>query len=122
MKKLTLLTAIAAALMVGGPGLALCLSGMDAMGATFILFFGVNPLFSAICGAISGSDTGRLWPLPLITAALFLLGVWIYFDARELSFLIYGAGYLLIGWAAMLVSALITRLKQTKQNAENEKE
>ena len=114
MKKFIILTVIAAALMLGGPCLALCFSGLDAMGAIFILFFAVNPIFSAICGVTSGLDIKRLWSLPLITATLFLAGVWIFLDMGELDFLIYCAGYLAIGVAFMLPSAFIKARKQSK--------
>ena len=63
-----------------------------------------------------------MWPLPFITAALFL-GSWLIYEMGDLEgFLIYSVGYLLIGGVTMLISALITRLKQMKQNAENERE
>ena len=98
--------------MIGGPWLALKFPGMDAMGICFILFFAVNPLFSIVCGAFSGRNIRQLWALPLITAVLFLAGVWIFFEMGEPAFLIYAAVYLIVGSIAMLVSAFIMRRKQ----------
>ena len=112
MKKLLTWTLLSALLMIGCPWLALKFPGMDAMGICFILFFAVNPLFSIVCGAFAGRDFRQLWALPLIIAGLFLVGVWILFEMGELAFLLYAAGYLVIGCIAMLVSAFIIRQKQ----------
>ena len=107
MKRLIIWTLSAALLMIGGPFLVLtAFSGMDAMGACFILFFAVNPLFSAVCGVFSGMRIRRLWPLPAITAVLFLAGAWLFFEPGETAFLIYALGYLLIGAVAMFIAAL----------------
>ena len=112
MKKLLIWTGLVALLMIGGPWLALRLAGWNAMGACFLLFFGVNPLFSVVCGAAAGRELKRLWLLPVIVAALFLAGTWIFFEMGESAFLIYSGAYLVIGAVAMCVSALITRRKK----------
>ena len=111
MKKLLIWTFLSALLMIGGPWLALKFSGMDAMGICFILFYAVNPLFSVVCGAFAGKNIRQLWVLPLIAAGLFLVGVWVFFEMGEPAFLIYAAGYLVLGGIAMLVSAFIMRRK-----------
>ena len=122
MKKLIILTSIAAVLMLGAPGLALLLPGLDAMGAIFLLFFAVNPLFAVVTGAISGRDIKRMWPLPIITPLSFL-GSWLIYEMGDLEgFLIYSVGYLLIGGVTMLISALITRSVQKHRKDENERE
>ena len=97
--------------MLGGPCVALKFPGLDAMGISFILFFTINPLFSIVCGAFAGKNIRQLWALPMITAGLFLVGVWIFFEMGEPAFLPYAAGYLVLGGIAMLVSAFIMRRK-----------
>ena len=106
MKKFAIWTLLAALLMIGGPWVALQFPGYDAMGVCFILFFAVNPLFSAVCGAFAGRNVRRFWMLPIITSGLFVVGVWIFFEMGEPAFLIYGAGYLLIGAVAMVIFSL----------------
>ena len=109
MKKFITWSILSAFLMIGGPWVALQFPGLDAMGVCFLLFFAINPLFSAVCGAFAGRNISRSWLLPVVVAGLFVAGVWIFLDMGELDFLIYGADYLLIGSVAMLVSALIKR-------------
>ena len=82
------------------------------MAACFILFFAVNPLFSMVCGVFAGKDIKRLWPLPIITAGLFLIGTWLFFEMGETAFLLYCGCYLMIGIVAMLISAFVNKRKQ----------
>ena len=98
--------------MIGGPGLALAFSGWNAMGVCFLLFFGVDPVFSAVCGAFAGRDIKKMWMLPMIVSALYLAGVWLFFEMGEPAFLIYGAAYLVIGVLSMLISALVNKRKR----------
>ena len=107
MKKITAWSVSAALLMIGGPWIALKFAGWNAMGVCFILFFAINPVFSAVCGIFAGQSIRRLWVLPVITAVLFLAGVWLFFDWGEPAFLIYAGGYLAIGTAAMLISSFV---------------
>ncbi|MBE6941903.1 MAG: hypothetical protein E7455_06465 [Ruminococcaceae bacterium] len=109
MKTLIVWTLLAVLLMIGGPWLALQFAGMDAMGICFILFFAINPLFSVVCGALAGKKIRQLWALPIITAGLFLLGVWLFFEMGEPAFLIYSGSYLIISIIAMLISAFVNR-------------
>ena len=115
MKKLLIWTALAALLMIGGPWFALELAGWNAMGACFLLFFGVNPLFSVVCGAAAGRDLKRLWSLPVIVAALYLAGAWLFFEMGESAFLIYSGGYLVLGAVSMFISAFVRKRKQKKE-------
>jgi len=41
-----------------------------------------------------------MWSLPLISSITFLAGAWLFFDIREVWFIIYAATYLAIGWVA----------------------
>lgn len=75
-------------------GMALCM----------ILFFIVNPIYSAILGFHCGSDIHRMWDLPLVSSIAFLAGTWLFFDIKEMWFIIYALVYLIIGWSAMGIS------------------
>ena len=79
------------------------------MAVCFILFFAVNPLFSAVCGAFAGKNIRQLWALPIITAGSFLAGVWLFFEMGEPAFLLYGGCYLMIGMITMLISAFMNK-------------
>ena len=79
------------------------------MAVCFILFFAVNPLFSLVSGVYAGKNVKKLFAIPIITVALFLAGVWIFFDAGETAFLLYAAAYLVIGAASMLISASVNK-------------
>lgn len=96
-------------LMIGCPWLAVEFAGSAGMAVCFVLFYAVNPLFSAVCGAFAGRNIKQLWSLPIITAGLFLVGVWMFFDMGESAFLLYCACYLIIGIIAMLVSAIVSK-------------
>ena len=72
-------------------GMALCM----------MLFFIVNPVYSAILGFRCGRDVRQMWSLPLISSIAFLAGTLLFFDIREVWFIIYAATYLAIGWVAM---------------------
>lgn len=94
---------IAATFVKGDAGMAVC----------FLLFFAVNPLYSVLIGAFAGKGIRHLWSLPVISAVLFLIGTWIFFDMGEPAFILYAAVYLVLGIAAMLISMLIR--KKTKK-------
>lgn len=83
--------------------------GDAGMAACFLLFFAVNPIYSIIIGIFSGRNLKERWSLPIISAVLFLLGTWIFFNMGEIAFLLYAGIYLVIGMAVMLVSALISK-------------
>lgn len=83
-------------------GMALCM----------ILFFIINPIYSAILGYRCGKDVGRMWNLPLVSAIAFLAGTWIFFDIHELWFIAYAGVYLVIGYIAMFISKHLNRCVQ----------
>ena len=112
MKKLLTWTIFAMILMIGCPWLAVEFAGSAGMAVCFILFFVVNPLFSVVCGVVAGKDIKQLWVLPIITAGLFLTGTWLFFEMGETAFLRYCGCYLIIGFTAMFVSALVNKRKQ----------
>ena len=112
MKTLIKWTSLAIILMIGCPHLAVRYTGSAGMAVCFLLFFAINPLFSLACGAAAGKDIHRLWPLPVITAVLFLAGTWLFFELGEPAFWLYGGIYLAIGIAAMLAGHFLRRRKQ----------
>ena len=80
-------------------GMALCM----------ILFFIINPIYSAILGYRCGKNVRIMWNLPLVSAVAFLAGTWIFFDIHELWFIVYAIVYLAISWTAMAISKYINR-------------
>lgn len=92
-----LLSWFAATFTKSDTGMAVCL----------VLFNGIDPLYSIWAGANSGRNMKKLWPVPVITSALFLLGAWGFFDMGETAFLLYSGIYLLLGAAAMFFSSLL---------------
>ena len=69
-----------------------------------MLFFIVNPIYSAILGYRCSKDIKEMWSLPLVAAVAFLAGTWIFFDIHELCFFAYAGAYLAIGWTVMFIS------------------
>ena len=112
-KSIILWLAASAVVMLAFPWLAVTFVKGDAgMAVCFLLFFAVNPLYSVLIGAFVGKDIRRLWSLPVISAALFLIGTWVFFDMGETAFILYAAVYLALGIAAMLISMLIRKKTQ----------
>ena len=112
MKKIIVWTALASILMLGCPLLAVTYAGDAGMAICFLLFFAINPLFCVVCGAFAGREIKRLWTLPFMSAALFLAGVWLFFEMAEPAFLLYFVCYLIIGVAAMFISRLLNKGKR----------
>ncbi len=112
MKKLIAWTISALILMIGFPWLAVAFAGSAGMAICFLLFYAINPLFSVVCGAFAGQNIKQLWALPIITAGLFLVGAWLFFELGETAFLLYCICYLIIGIVAMLISAFVNKRKQ----------
>ena len=111
MKQLITWMIVAILLMIGCPWLAVEFAGSAGMAVCFILFFAINPIFSVVCGVHAGKNIKQLWGLPIIVAVLFLAGVWMFFEIGESAFLLYGRCYLVIGVIAMLISALMNKIK-----------
>lgn len=72
--------------------------------------FALNPIYAIFAGVQASRDVKRFWALPMITAVLFLAGTWLHFDMGEPAFLLYALIYLLLGAAAMLISAFIRKI------------
>lgn len=113
-KNIILWLVVSAVVMLAFPWLAVTFVKGDAgMAVCFLLFFAVNPLYSVLIGAFAGKDVKHLWSFPIVSAVLFLIGTWIFFDMGETAFIQYAAVYLVLGIAAMLISMFIR--KKTKK-------
>ena len=77
-----------------------------------MLFFALNPIYAICAGAAAGKDGRKLWALPVITALLFLIGTWLFFDWGEKAFFLYALIYLFLGIAAMLISMFIKKKRK----------
>lgn len=111
MDKRTVWSAGAAAVMIGGPFLAVNCMRDTGMGVFFLLFFCVDPLFCGVCGAAAGRDIKRMWWLPMASAGLFVAGTWLFFEMGEPDFLRYAAVYLVIGTVSMLLRSIVRRYR-----------
>lgn len=80
-------------------GMALCM----------ILFFVVNPIYSVLLGFRCGRNIRQMWNLPLVSSIVFLAGTWLFFDIKELRFIIYSSAYLTIGWMAMGIGKYLNK-------------
>lgn len=86
--------------------------GDAGMAVCFLLFYAVNPIYSVFIGVLAGKDIKHLCSLPFISPILFLLGVWVFFDMGETAFIMYAAGYLVLGILAMVTSVFICKKKR----------
>ncbi|WP_294628708.1 hypothetical protein [uncultured Bacteroides sp.] len=98
------LCATAAVMFVLPFAVARLASECSGMALCMLLFLILNPMYSLLLGSHCGSDIKRMWNLPLISAVMFLSGTWLFFDIKEVWFIIYAAIYLVLGWTAMFVS------------------
>ncbi len=73
------------------------------MALCMVLFFIINPTYSAILGFNSGKDIRRMWSLSLVSSIAFIAGTWLFFDIKEVWFLVYAAIYLALGWIVMFI-------------------
>ena len=112
-KNIILWLAVSAVVMLALPWIAVTFVKGDAgMAACFVLFFAVNPIYSVAIGVFAGKDVKHLWSLPVISAVLFLIGTWIFFDMGEMAFVLYAAVYLALGIVTMLISMIIRKKVQ----------
>ena len=82
------------------------------LAVTFV--FALNPIYAIFAGVQASREVKRFWALPMITAVLFLAGTWLHFDMGEPAFLLYALIYLLLGAAAMLLSAFIRKILEKR--------
>lgn len=89
--------------------------GDNGMAVCFLMFFAVNPVTAILLGIFSGGDVRAAWFQPLLFAALFLLGTWVFFTMAEMAFVLYAAAYLILGYAAMLLAWCAAKRKRPIQ-------
>lgn len=108
-KRLIGWSAISACIMFLFPWSAITFArGDSGMAACILLFFVINPVYSFILGIFAGKHIKGMWALPIISAVMFLLGAWFFFDMGEGAFVIYAGIYLVIGVITMLASSFIS--------------
>lgn len=109
--------AITAAVMLALPlGVARLTPADAGMTLCMILFYIVNPIYSAILGYRCGRNVRQMWSLPLVSSMAFLTGAWLFFDIREVWFAIYATTYLAIGWSAMGISLCLKKYLGTDKH------
>ena len=109
-KNFILWLAVSAVVMLALPWIVVTFVKGDAgMAVCLLLFFAINPIYSVAIGVFSGKDMKHLWSLPIVSAALFLIGTWIFFDMGEMAFVLYAVVYLALGIVTMLISMLIRK-------------
>lgn len=94
------------------PLLAAKFAGENGMAICFLLFFAVYPLFFAVEGVAAGKNIKKHWFLPILSAILYLLSMWILFDMGEIAFVMYAGIYLAEGMVVMPVTAILCRGKE----------
>lgn len=94
------------AIMLLLPFLVVTFVAADAgMFVCFIMFFVINPIYSAVLGIFGGKNIKSMWYHPIILAVLFLIGIFIIFETFDIIFVAYAVVYLAIGIAFMLVNS-----------------
>ena len=115
-KRNTILLLISALVALLLPWLAVTFAkGDNGMAVIFLLFFAVNPITAVLLGVFSGGNVRMAWFQPLLFAALFLLGTWAFFTMAEMAFVLYAAAYLILGYAAMLLTWCAAKRKRSAQ-------
>ena len=115
-KRNTILLLISALVALLLPWLAVTfVKGDNGMAVIFLLFFAVNPITAVLLGGVSGGNVRMAWFQPLLFAVLFLLGAWVFFTMAEMAFVIYAAVYLILDYAAMLLTWCAAKRKRSVQ-------
>lgn len=109
-KRLIMCSIISAIVMLMLPWLAVTFAPADAgMAICLILFYVINPIYSVIIGYQAGKTIKELWALPIISAALYLFGAWIFFTITETMFIIYAVIYFVISIVVMLITSKLVK-------------
>lgn len=82
------------------------------MMACLVLFFIVDPLYSAVIGVVAGKKGGIMLIVPVVSALMFVLGTWILFGLADYTFVLYAAYYLLISVLAIFMVNLLSLRKR----------
>lgn len=99
---------ISVVIMILIPWLVVTFINSDAaMAVSFLLFYAIYPLYATVIGMISGKNVRSMWSMPIIVALLFLIGTWIFFEFKEITFVYYALIYLAISVVVMLLSIAV---------------
>jgi len=79
------------------------------MGIMMLLFFGINPITTAIINSMIGKDIKKIWWMPLLFSIVFLLSYWLVLKEVIFDLMIYAVIYLIIGLIFMFISYLIVK-------------
>ena len=92
--------------------------GYDGMGLLLILFFVGNPLELIFLGVIAGTNTKKLWWIPilalLVFPLLFGLAIW---DYEIATLYLYSIMYLFPGMIAMFATHFARKIKAKSKKA-----
>ena len=83
-----------------------------AMAICFILWYAIDPVFAIAAGMFAGRDPRRMWYVPLLIPALFILASWTCFEWGDPAYITYALMYLLMGGTTMFVFLLLTNGKR----------
>ena len=112
MKKYIKWTVFSLAILFILPLLAAKFAGSSGMALCFIMFFAINPIFFVVEGIAIGKEIKKHWFMPLVSALIYLLSMWVVFDMGETAFILYSGIYLAIGIVVMLITFAVNHRKE----------
>lgn len=83
---------------------------------TPILFRYINPLFLLFTGLHIGDVFKKLWFMPIVSGGVFLLTAVLLFSPWKTVYLWYAAGYIVLGYATMLIGWGLSFLRHEKNS------
>lgn len=83
---------------------------------TPILLHYINPLFLLFTGLHMGNASKKLWFMPIISSGVFLLAAVLLFSPWKTAYLWYAAGYIVLGYATMLIGWGVGLLRHEKKS------
>ncbi len=111
-KKNSICTLCSAMIMLLLPWCAVTFAkGASGMAICILLFFAVDPMAAICVGVFAGRKLKAAWFQPFLLSALFLLGAWVFFDMGEQAFLFYAVVYLVLGYSAAAIAAILSKKK-----------
>lgn len=85
-------------------------------GLWFFAFFLVYPLLSVALGILAGTELGKLWWIPLLTAAAFPFLFGVAVGAVVWDLFVYSAIYLALGVFSALATHCLKQFASTRKN------
>lgn len=85
--------------------------------AILLMLFLINPFYSIATGIFAAQEWKKLYALPVLSSILFSCSAWFIFQMYASALFVYAGIYLVLGIAAMLVSAQINPVKLAKEAA-----